>query len=125
MLDLIQEGGGMDSIGVGERIRHAMSAAQLTQRALAQVTGISQPTLSRIVAGDRVAKMTEIIAIAGATGHSVAELTGVGSVADRAQYAARATNDAEMAAMRRELLHYLDLDAYLDDQGIPPLPVVA
>ncbi|WP_370652752.1 helix-turn-helix domain-containing protein [Frankia sp. Cj5] len=115
----------MDSIGVGERIRHAMSAAQLTQRALAQVTGISQPTLSRIVAGDRAAKMTEIIAIASATGHSVAELTGVGSVAERAQYAARATNDAEMAAMRRELLHYLDLDAYLDDQGIPPFPVVA
>ncbi len=115
----------MESTGVGERIRQAMSAAQLTQRVLAQVTGISQPTLSRIITGERTAKIPEIVAIAAATGHTVAELTGVGPVADRAQYAARATNGAEMAAMRRELLHYLELDAYLDDQGIPPLPVVA
>lgn len=102
-----------------------MGAAELTQRALARITGISQPTLSRIVTGERVAKMNEIMAIAAATGHTVAELTGISMVADRAQYAARATGNTEMAAMREEMLHYLELDAYLDDQGIPRLPVVA
>jgi transcriptional regulator with XRE-family HTH domain len=112
-------------LGVGGRIAQAMRAVGLTQRALARCTGISQPTLSRIVAGDRAAKMPEIIAIADATGHTVAELTGVGLVADRVQYAARATNGAAMLAMRQELLHFLELDAYLDDQAIPPLPVVA
>jgi transcriptional regulator with XRE-family HTH domain len=115
----------MDKIGISARIKQAMTAARMTQRALAQVTGISQPTLSRIVAGDRAAKMPELLAIADATGHTVAELTGVGSTADRVQCAPRATNGAGMAEMRRELLHFLDLDAYLDDQGIPPLPVVA
>ncbi|OHV48904.1 helix-turn-helix transcriptional regulator [Pseudofrankia sp. BMG5.36] len=114
----------LELVAMAERIRQAVSTARLTQRALAQATGISQPTLSRIMTGERAAKMPEIIAIADATGHTVAELTGVGSVADRVQCAARATGEAEMAEMRQELLHFLDLDAYLDDQGIPPLPVV-
>jgi transcriptional regulator with XRE-family HTH domain len=115
----------MDPAVIASRIREAASTANLTQRALAQATGISQPTLSRVMSGERPAKLPEIIAIADATGHTVAELTGVGSVAERVQYAARATGNAEMAEMRRELLHFLDLDAYLDDQAIPSLPVVA
>ena len=39
-------------------------------------------------------------------------------MANRVEYAARATNGASMERMRETLLHYLELDAYLDDQGI-------
>jgi hypothetical protein len=35
------------------------------------------------------------------------------------QCAARATNDASMDGMREALLHFLELDDYLDDQAIP------
>jgi transcriptional regulator with XRE-family HTH domain len=91
----------------------------MSQRALAQETGISQPTLSRVITGDRAAKAPEILAIAWATGTTVAELTGTGRVADRAQCAARATNGAGMEEMREALLHFLELDAYLEDQAIP------
>lgn len=91
----------------------------MSQRALASATGISQPTLSRIISGERAAKMPEIIAIAWATGATVAELVGARTVADRAQCVARATNDAGMVQMREALLHFLELDAYLDDQAIP------
>jgi transcriptional regulator with XRE-family HTH domain len=104
--------------GVGVLIERARSVAGLSQRALADATGISQSTLSRIISGDRVAKMPEVMEIAWATGHTVAQLTGVGTVADRVQCAARATNDSGMAGMLEALLHFLELDDYLNDQAI-------
>ena len=52
--------------------------------------------------------MPEVVAIAWATGHTVAQLAGAGAMADRAQYAARATNDSGMNRMREALLHFLD-----------------
>lgn len=63
--------------------------------------------------------MPEIVAIAQATGHTVAQLTGISDVAGRVQCAARATNDSDMQSMREALLHFLELDNYLDDQAIP------
>ena len=81
--------------------------------------GRKLPTLSRIIAGDRVAKLPEIVAIAAATGHTVAQLTGLSTVADRVQCAARATNGSDMEDMRQALLHFLELDDYLDEQAIP------
>jgi len=104
---------------VGARVERARAAAGLSQRALADMTGISQPTLSRIISGDRTAKVPELAAIAWATGVMVTELTGPGTVAERAQCAARATSDAGMDAMREALLHFLELDDYLSDQAIP------
>ena len=100
-------------------IERARVAAGLSQRALADLTGISQSTLSRIISGDRVAKTPELAVIAWATGHTVAQLAGAGAVADRVQCAARATNDAAMDGMRQALLHFLELDDYLDDQAVP------
>ncbi len=104
---------------VGVLVERARIVAGLSQRGLADATGISQPTLSRIISGDRTAKMPEIVLIAQATGHTVAQLTGLGAVADRVQCAARATNGSDMERMRETLLHFLEMDAYLDDQAIP------
>jgi hypothetical protein len=83
------------------------------------MTGISQPTLSRIISGDRMAKMPELVAIAWATGVVVTELAGPGTVAERVQLAARATGDAGMEGMRESLMHFLELDDYLSGQAIP------
>ena len=63
--------------------------------------------------------MNEIIGSPGPSGPAVAELTGHSAVRDRIECIARATDNASMVEMRRELTHYLELDAYLDDQGIP------
>jgi transcriptional regulator with XRE-family HTH domain len=103
----------------GALIERARVAAGLSQRALADATGISQPTLSRIMSGDRAAKMPEVVAIAWATGHTVAQLTATGTVTDRVQSAARATNGSSMDRMREVLLHFLELNDYLNDQAIP------
>ncbi|GAA5112837.1 helix-turn-helix transcriptional regulator [Haloechinothrix salitolerans] len=107
------------TVDVGALIERARVSAGLSQRALAEATGISQPTLSRIISGDRAAKLPEVVAIAWATGHTVAQLTGVSTVSDRAQCAARATNNCGMEGMREALLHFLELNDYLDDQAIP------
>lgn len=104
---------------VGSLIGDAVRAARLTQRDLEARTGISQSTLNRIITGKRAAKMPEIVAIANATGHTVAQLTGLSTVADRVQCAARATNGSEMAEMREALLRFLELSDYLDDQAVP------
>src|SRR6478672_1584691 len=104
----------------GSRVAAACATAGLSQRALADETGISQSTLSRIISGDREAKLPELVAIAWATGRTLPELTGTSTVAQRVECAARATNGSPMEAMRAQLLQYLELDAYLEDQGIPP-----
>lgn len=109
----------MTTADVGALIERARAAAGLSQRVLADMTGISQPTLSRIISGDRLAKIPEIVAIAWATGHTVAQLTGAETVAGRVQCVARATNDCGMEGMRQALLHFLELDDYLDEQAIP------
>ncbi|MFG2090186.1 MULTISPECIES: helix-turn-helix domain-containing protein [unclassified Spirillospora] len=103
----------------GAAIESARVAAGLSQRALADTTGISQSTLSRIISGDRAPKMPEVVAIAWATGHTVAQLTGVGTAADRAQCAARAANASDMDRMREALLDFLELDDFLHDQAVP------
>ena len=99
-------------------IESARAAAKLSQRALADMTGMSQATLNRILSGERAAKMPEIVLIADALGCTVAQLTG-SSVADRVTCAARSTNGADVSEMRQRLLHFMELDAYLDDHAIP------
>lgn len=102
---------------VGTAIEDARVAARLSQRALAERSGVSQATLSRIISGNRPAKMTEIISIADATGFTVGQLTGT-SATERVQCAARATDGAGMETMRRQLLHFVELEAFLDDHAI-------
>jgi transcriptional regulator with XRE-family HTH domain len=104
---------------VGALIERARMAAGLSQRGLADATGISQPTLSRIISGSRMAKMPEIVLIAEATGHTIPQLTGTGTVADRVQCAARATNGSDMEGMRDALIGFLELNDYLEDQAVP------
>ena len=108
----------MGDINVGTRVRKAYEAAGLSQRGLADAADISQTTLSRIVAGDRVAKISELVDIARVTGVPLRQLTGTGA-ASRVECAARATNGAQMSQMREMLLHFAEINAYLDDQAIP------
>jgi HTH-type transcriptional regulator, cell division transcriptional repressor len=103
-----------------DRITDAREAARLTQRQLATRAGIPQATLSRIEQGVRPAKMNELLALAWALGCTISELTGFAGVKDRLECVARATDNSRMETMRRELTHYLVLDAYLEDQGIAP-----
>ncbi|WP_166354372.1 helix-turn-helix domain-containing protein [Phytoactinopolyspora limicola] len=103
---------------VGARIESARERIGISQRALAHKTGLSQSTLSRIESGERIPKMSEIILIAGSIGCSVSEISEHSAVRDRVICFARAENGSDMSGLRRELVHLLELDAYLDEYGI-------
>lgn len=103
---------------LGDRIKRARATWDRSQRDLEAETGISQATLSRIESGERPAKMNEVLSLSWALGYTVAELTGHSPVRERVECAARAGDGADMAAMQEELTHFLELDAYLDEQGI-------
>ncbi|WP_198676472.1 helix-turn-helix domain-containing protein [Kribbella monticola] len=102
------------------RITEAREAARLSQRQLASRSGIAQATLSRIEQGVRPAKMNEIVILAEVLGCTIAELTGLSGVQQRLECVARATDNSSMKTMYGELSHYMELDAYLEDQGISP-----
>jgi hypothetical protein len=64
--------------------------------------------------------MDELIVLAEVLGCTISELTGTSSVQQRLECVARATDRSSMTTMYNELSHYLELDAYLEDQGIAP-----
>ena len=101
-----------------QRITQARTDASLSQRQLAQETGIPQTTVFRIESGKRSAKMSEIFLIASTLGCGVSDLTGHFDIRDRVECAAPATDGLAMTSMKAELIRYLELDAYLEDQGI-------
>lgn len=108
----------MSDKAIASAIDHALVTAGLSQRQLADRTGISQPTVSRIISGARSAKLPELILIAQATGHTLTQLTGASSLPERVQQVARWTNGAAMQSMRTSLLNFLELDEYLDEQAV-------
>lgn len=104
-------------MNTAQRVEAALHAAGMSQREVAAASELSQATISRIVAGQRVAKVPELIAIAVATGTPPQRLLESSAVADRAEIAARSTGTGT-EDMRNRLLHFLELDAYLEDQGV-------
>ena len=108
----------IETATTADRIIRARNTAGVGQRQLARMVGLPQTTLQRIEKSTRPAKMNEILLIASALGCGVPELTGHSDIRGRVECAARATDGSSMASMRAELVHYLELDAYLDDQGI-------
>ena len=65
--------------------------------------------------------MNELVAISNATGFLLHELTGSSPISGQVRCAARAANGAAMDSMYQQLPHFLELDAFLDDQGIEPV----
>jgi len=108
----------MEPSDTSHAIESARAAAGLSQRQLQDCTGISQSTLSRILSGERVAKVTELVSIAAALGCPVSRLTN-SAVADRVRCAARVSNNSSAHQMRQRLLYFVELDAYLDGHEIP------
>lgn len=104
---------------IGDRIKRARALWDRSQRDLEAETGLSQSTLSRIENGIREVKLNELLSLSWALGFTVSELTGHSPVGARIECAARADLAGDMADMQDELTHFLELDAFLEDQGVP------
>lgn len=108
-----------DMIDLGRRVRDAREAAGVSQDEARKTIGVSQPTYSRIEAGDRPLKGDELVQLADRFGVRASAITGLPQVQSRARFAARTDGGTcAMTSMRDRLYAYLELDAYLTDQGI-------
>lgn len=102
----------------GSRIAAARARIAMSQRTLAERAGVPQATLSRIESGARVPKMGELIALADALGCTLSQVSQHSPVRDRVVCFARAENGSDMTHLHDELVHLLELDAFLDEYGI-------
>lgn len=109
----------MTAASTGAQIEKARLSAQIaSRRQLADKAGISPSALSRIIAGTQPAKANELLAIAMATGCSLAELAEIPTMTDRLECGPRPESGANVEEMREQLLQFFELDSYLDEQGI-------
>lgn len=97
-------------------IEQAMTHADMSQRKLAQATGIPQATLSRILSGKREMKMPEAISIASALGYTTGYLLG-SELSSRVEYAARYEKHTQTELLKQRLLSLMEIDDFLTEMG--------
>ena len=107
-----------NSNSVGQRLVEARNAVGMTQRDLAEASGISQPTIHRIEAGQRETSPVEIAVLADACGVLPADLYGTSAVAGDVVYAGR-TDSAGSTALIEYMIYVLGLARRLDELGVP------
>ena len=107
-----------NSNSVGQRLVEARNAVGMTQRDLAEASGISQPTIHRIEAGQRETSPVEIAVLADACGVLPADLHGTSAVAGDVVYAGR-TDSAGSTALIEYMIYALGLARRLDELGVP------
>lgn len=66
----------------GEQLKALKNKANLSNRKLAEMTGISESTLSRIFSSDSEPKFDDVVAIVRVTGGSLDEIAGLKPVTD-------------------------------------------
>jgi len=92
---------------LGDRLRRIRRARDLTMEQVAERTGISQPTLSRLEAGRRQPSLAQLLTLADLYGASVGELLGEsaaaagGAVIDPADSAEREGNGLRFRVVDR------------------------
>ena len=101
-----------------QRIIYARKQAGISQRDLAEFTGLSQPTLHRIEAGSREVSSIELSLIADACGVLVADLLGTNRIEEQVRCAGR-TNDEGSKMIADYLMYALGVDQRLEQLGVP------
>ena len=102
----------------GSRLTQARKEVGMSQRDLARVSGISQPTIQRIETGAREPSLLQLSALAFGCGVSVETLRGSSPLREEVRVAGR-TNDAGSDDLAEYLLYALELSRELDEIGIP------
>ena len=112
---------------LADRVRAAMEAAGMSQRALGQAIGFDPPTMSKALSGKRGFKPLELALISETLGISVQQLLADdGTTTTREAVLARVQpegNPATEQALAR-VRHMLGLDDLLSEQGFAARPAV-
>lgn len=102
---------------IGQQLSAARKAARLTQRALADESGLSQSTIHRIEDGEREVSLLELSSLADACGVTVQDLLGQDTVRNEVHCAGR-TSEAGANTLVDYLVYALGLSRRLDELGI-------
>jgi Zn-dependent peptidase ImmA (M78 family)/transcriptional regulator with XRE-family HTH domain len=110
---------------LADRVRAAMEAAGMSQRALGQAIGFDPPTMSKALSGKRGFKPLELALISETLGISVQQLLADGTrsreaVLARVQPEGSPATEQALARVRQ----MLELDGLLSEQGFEALPAV-
>lgn len=106
-------------IQIANALKRLRERADISQEKLADLAGISQPTYSRIEGNARGLKGGEAIRLADALGVRLGAILGAVDIESRAVCAGRTDGGPSgMETMRERLFAYLELDDYLEAQGI-------
>ena len=112
---------------LADRVRAAVEAAGMSQRALGQAIGFDPPTMSKALSGKRGFKPLELALISETLGISVQQLLADdGTTTTREAVLARVQpegNPATEQALAR-VRHMLELDDLLSEQGFNARPMV-
>jgi|GEM_PF-2359420 len=108
-------------IPIGERIVAARREVGMTQRELADASGLSQLTVRRVEEGSEEPSPLQLSALAFGCGLSQDALHGSNAARQSAMIAGRA-DDEGAADLENYLLFALDLARKLDETGIPDHP---
>lgn len=107
----------MSDTEIGQRLAGARETVGMSQRELAQLSGISQPTIHRIESGQREASILELSALADACGVLITDLQGTGTLGNEVSCAGR-TSDAGSPALLEYMLYAFGLTQRLDELGV-------
>jgi transcriptional regulator with XRE-family HTH domain len=109
----------VDATVIGLRIKDLRIGASLSQRDLANETGISQTNISRIEAGGRKVRIDEVVSLSWALGCPVETILEENSIRDRVLCATRANlSSADVNRVKDDLIFLLEMDAHLASHGI-------
>ncbi|PLA27354.1 helix-turn-helix domain-containing protein [Corynebacterium coyleae] len=106
---------------IGARIVAARRAVGMSQRDLAAVSGLSQPTIQRVETGAKEPSPLQLSALAFGCGVSPESLRGSDSARANALVAGR-TDDAGSEDLANYLLFALEMACDLDELGVPEQP---
>lgn len=103
---------------IGQRIVDARKAVGMSQRDLADETGLSQPTIQRIEKGERTASRLELVLIADGCGVLVDDLLGTSTIADEVRCSGH-TDEPGAKELADYLIYAFGVARRLDQLGIP------
>jgi Zn-dependent peptidase ImmA (M78 family)/transcriptional regulator with XRE-family HTH domain len=112
---------------LADRVRAAMEAAGMSQRALGQAIGFDPPTMSKALSGKRGFKPLELALISETLGISVQQLLADdGTNTTREAVLARVQSEGNPATEQAlaRVRHMLELDDLLSEQGFAARPAV-
>jgi Zn-dependent peptidase ImmA (M78 family)/transcriptional regulator with XRE-family HTH domain len=111
---------------LADRVRAAMEAAGMSQRALGQAIGFDPPTMSKALSGKRGFKPLELALISETLGISVQQLLTDDGTTTREAVLARVQPEGSPATEQAlaRVRQMLELDGLLSEQGFEALPAV-